>query len=322
MNIRILLTSLAILCCAAANSQISVSFDPPIDTILIGDQFTLKIAVTTNSNEYLVFPTFKGPESGSNLEGLEAGAIDTILIRDSIYRLERRYLMTAFEGGEGSFDKIPVIRVNTEGVIDTLYGNDISFVVKYVDLDKDFQPYDIKNIKTYPSLLWLWILLSVVGAALLVGLAVWLLRKYVKPKTALARQKINAYEWAVAELEKLQNSNIASSRAKEYYSRLTDVVREYIELQTDLSIMEKTSEEILALMPSTIFASPELVNCLASLFQTADLVKFAKYPAMLDECRANMQDAETFIEQSNMVVNELKQLDNQDEEHASGYPSI
>ncbi|MDR2423162.1 MAG: hypothetical protein LBD59_00370 [Prevotellaceae bacterium] len=322
MNIRILLTCLAILTCLAGKTQMSISFDPEIDTILIGDQFTLKISITSNPNEYIFFPEFKGKDAGEDLECMEAGAVDTIQVRDSIFRLERRYLMIAFGGGRGSYDSIPVVRINTKGVIDTIYSNPLSFMVKYIDIDKDFKPYDIKNIKTYPSLLWLWILLGAAGAGLLAWLAVWLLKKYVKPKNTVARQKINPYEWAVAELSKLQNSNLASSRTKEYYSRLTDVVREYIELQTDLSIMEKTSEEILALMPSTIFSSPELVKYLASLFQTADLVKFAKYPAILDECRANMLDAQNFITESNIVVNELKQSQNQNEEHTSGHTSI
>ncbi|MDR0558893.1 MAG: hypothetical protein LBG92_01875 [Prevotellaceae bacterium] len=292
---------------------------PETDTIFIGDQVTLKISVESNSKrEFFVFPEFeKNLENG--IEVLETRAVDTVKSgNDSIVKLERRYLFTAFSEGNLSFSKMPVVRLSISGVIDTLYSSQtLSLYIKEIPLDKDFQPFDIRNIKTYPSKFWLYASIIAVLAVLLAVAIFFAARKYFKRKEIIPLKKINPYEWAVNELEKLKTSNISINRTKEYYSQLTDIVREYIELQTDISIMEKTSDEILATLPSTVFSAPELVKNIADLFGIADLVKFAKYPASTAECEENWQNAYFFVVQGNNIVNEIKQSEN--EESVSGH---
>jgi hypothetical protein len=289
-----------------------LSIEPECDTIVIGDQVALKVSVVTPNDEAVFFPEFK-QQLSEGIELIEAKDVDTLKSgNDSFRRLERKYMITSFDEGRYHLKGFPMIRVTRSGV-DTLYSDkEIVLTVKTVDLDEDFKPYDVKDIKTYPSQWWLWAGIITIAVLLILTLIIFIIRKYRKPAENTARLKVNPYLWATQELENLKNSGIASARVKEYYSRLTDIVREYIELQTNVSAMEKTSDEILSLLPDTIFGAKELIRNIRDLFSVADLVKFAKYSASIFECETSWNDALTFVQQSNNIANELKQSENED----------
>ncbi|MDR1595057.1 MAG: hypothetical protein LBS43_11330 [Prevotellaceae bacterium] len=326
MKIRFLLiiTTLVVFCYgqAAAQTEIILDIEPKQDTIMIGDQVTLKVSVVAPKDEVIVFPDFKEKLS-EKLELIETTVVDTLKSKDDNFRhLERKYLITSFDEGRYHINRFPVLKVTPSGV-DTLYSsNEIILIIKTVELDKDFQPYDIKNIKNYPSQWWLWAGISAIVALLITALAIFLIKKYRKPAEKINKLKINPYLWATHELENLKNSNLATTRTKEYYSRLTDIVREYIELQTNVSAMEKTSDEILSLLPDTVFNSKELIQNIRDLFSVADLVKFAKYPASMFECETSWDEAHKFVTQSNNIVNELKQSENEEDSGDTGNTAI
>jgi hypothetical protein len=315
MKSRFLLyvSAFAVLCFGRAGAQIEITLkiEPERDTILIGDQVALKVSVTAPKNELVVFPNFSEKLS-EGIELIETKEVDTLKSKDGNFNhLERKYMITSFDEGSYHINRFPMLKISPSGA-DTIYSSgEIVLTVKTIDLDEDFQPYDIRDVRAYPSQWWLWIILAAIAALAIVGLAIFLSRKYRKP-SASARLKINPYLWATHELENLKNSSIAATRTKEYYSQLTDIVREYIDLQTGVSSMEKTSDEILSILPDTIFNSEELIRNIRDLFSVADLVKFAKYPASVFECETSWEDAHKFVIQSNNIANELKQSENED----------
>jgi hypothetical protein len=92
---------------------------------------------------------------------------------------------------------------------------------------------------------------------------------------------------------------------KEYYTKLTDTLRRYIEERYGFSAMEMTSSEII----DRLMKSPDSKSLdeLRMLFQTADLVKFAKYSTLINENDANLMSAIEFIndtKQENMPTEE------------------
>jgi hypothetical protein len=303
----------AVFCSGRAKAQIEItlSMEPEQDTILIGDQVTLKVSVVVPKNDIIAFPDF----DKKLLEGIdliEAKSVDTLKSgNENTKRLERKYLITSFNEGSYHINVFPILRLTPSG-IDTVYSREgIVLTVKTIDLPEDFQPHDIKGIETYPSQWWLWAVVIVIAALLIAGLTVFLVKKY-KKLSINNRVIVNPYLWATQELESLKKSDLAHTRTKEYYSQLTDIVREYIELQTNVSAMEKTSDEILSILPETIFNSEELVRNIKDLFSVADLVKFAKYPASVFECETSWEDAHKFVIHSNNIANELKQSENED----------
>jgi hypothetical protein len=304
---------LTVFCAGTAKSQteINLSLEPKLDTIVIGDQITLKVSVVSPKNDVIIFPQF-GKELTKGIELIDVKEVDTLKSNDdNLRRLERRYLITSFDAGSYHLNQFPLLKITPTGV-DTIYSDkEVVINVKTIALDENFQPYDIKTIKTYPSQWWIWIVVIAVAVLTIVGLTLFFVRKYRKTDKAV-KLKINPYAWAMYELENLKSSGVSTVRTKEYYSRLTDIIREYIELQTNVAAMEKTSDEILSLLPETVFNADELISHIRNLFSVADLVKFAKYPASTFECETSWDDALQFVTKSNNIVNALKQSENED----------
>lgn len=86
---------------------------------------------------------------------------------------------------------------------------------------------------------------------------------------------------------------VASENQKEYYTRLTDTLRKYMEERFGFNAMEMTSGEIIARLQEV--EDKKMIDELRDLFTTADLVKFAKYKSLINENDANLVNAIEFI---------------------------
>ena len=97
---------------------------------------------------------------------------------------------------------------------------------------------------------------------------------------------------------------VSSENQKEYYTRLTETLRKYIEERYGFRAMEMTSSEIIDRLTET--QDRQALDELRALFQTADLVKFAKYSTLINENDMNLVNAIEFINKT--------KLENQQEE--------
>ena len=80
---------------------------------------------------------------------------------------------------------------------------------------------------------------------------------------------------------------------KEYYTELTDVLRTYMAERFGFNAMEMTSSEIIDKLLET--NDKESIRELKYLFETADLVKFAKHLPLMNENDMNLVNAVDFI---------------------------
>ena len=83
---------------------------------------------------------------------------------------------------------------------------------------------------------------------------------------------------------------------KGYYTELTDVLRNYMVRRFDFNALEMTSSEIIDHLMET--NDKESIKELKELFQTADLVKFAKHAPLMNENDMNLVNAIDFINQT------------------------
>ena len=101
------------------------------------------------------------------------------------------------------------------------------------------------------------------------------------------------------EIEQIKaDKMVTSENQKEYYTKLTETLRRYIEERYGFSAMEMTSSEIIDRLMST--GDQQSLDELRQLFTTADLVKFAKYSTMINENDANLVSAIDFINQTKL----------------------
>jgi hypothetical protein len=123
-----------------------------------------------------------------------------------------------------------------------------------------------------------WVGLALVVAAIAFGVYYFLLKKKKKEPLIKLRLKpsIPPDEAALEALEALKLKKLwQSGKVKEYYSEMTDIVREYIELRFLIRALEMTTDEIRMAMHQSGIDGGAKVKLLQTL-TLADLVKFAK----------------------------------------------
>ena len=88
---------------------------------------------------------------------------------------------------------------------------------------------------------------------------------------------------------------VRANDPKKYYTELTEVIRMYIRERFGFNAMEMTSAEIIERL---LQEDKESVKDLRTLFETADLVKFAKHAPLMNENDMNLVNAVDFINQT------------------------
>ena len=138
---------------------------------------------------------------------------------------------------------------------------------------------------------------------LLTAVVLWLYMRLRANKPIIARIKVVKrllpHQKAMEEIEQIKaDKMVTAENPKEYYTKLTDTLRKYIEERYGFSAMEMTSSEIIERLMST--GDQQSLDELRQLFMTADLVKFAKYSTMINENDANLVSAIDFINQTKL----------------------
>lgn len=246
--------------------------------IKIGEQIEYKISVQTPADAVVVFP--EGQTFGA-LEMVKTNPTDTLKEKGK-FRLEKAYYLTQFDEGKYT---IPQQKIQISHK--DFYTDSLLVEVHNVAVDTLKQPlYDAKPIVevTSPSSshLWLWIVLGIVALLLTAAALYFFVFRKKKLSAEEERKKLPPFERAIQDLKDLQNSKyLIESQHKAYYTRLTDIVKEYLEDEVHILAKESTTDELLAKINNLqktgkLYLSTETINNLKRVLQNADLVKFAK----------------------------------------------
>ena len=148
---------------------------------------------------------------------------------------------------------------------------------------------DIKGVVAIPIPLW-WLLIPVI--LILVALGIWLWWRRRKPVVApQVVRMLTPLEVALAALQQLRQD---APPADEFYTRLSDIIRHYIEERFGLRAPERTTEEFLA--EATL--PTQQMTLLSAFLQEADLVKFARLRPGKDDMERAASAGEKFIRES------------------------
>lgn len=281
-----------------------VTVDARIDSLqmLVGQQTGITIEVSCDAKATVDMPTFqKGQNLVPGVEVVEMTAADTTKLNDgNRIQVSRKYIVTAWDS---SFYYIPPmkVRVNdkdyeTKNLAIKVYTVDVDTI----HTDQYFGPKDVMNAPfswdDWKPIIWCSLLFLV-----LLGLAGYLIHalRTGKPLIRIIRRKRKepAHKVALGEIERIKTERTwAQEDSKEYYTQLTDTLRTYIQERYGFSAMEMTSGEIIERL--TQENDEEALNELRELFQTADLVKFAKWTTLINENDANLMTALEYINQT------------------------
>ena len=133
---------------------------------------------------------------------------------------------------------------------------------------------------------------TVVGGA--IALVVWLRRRRRK---VAAAPKVAAHELAYRRLEALLAEQlIEGGEVKLFYTRLSDILRHYIEDRFGLHAPERTTEEFLAELRGSDALDERFRPLLETFLTHCDLVKFAEHRPANAEIEATFDACKQFIE--------------------------
>jgi hypothetical protein len=163
---------------------------------------------------------------------------------------------------------------------------------------------DFKDIKPPVDAPWTWndvlpYLIFLWAAAVIAALAFLIVhyrkKRAAAPAPAVARTAVPAHEAAIAALHSLEERHLwQKGKVKEYYSEVTEIIRQYFELRFHVRALEMTTDEVLAGVKRIREADP-VVSDTSKLLITADLVKFAKYTPTPDENAEEMALAYSIV---------------------------
>jgi len=157
---------------------------------------------------------------------------------------------------------------------------------------------DIKeNIKFRHGLLWY---LPFIIVIIVLGIIGYFIFKYIRKKNRKPTedeiiQSIPPKEYALKQLDELTNLNlIEKGHIKEYYDKLSDIIRFYVSRTYLIDGMEKTTTELYSMLKNKI--SPEYNRELKKYLINCDFVKFAKLIPSQEDIQKDFNIAKDFIE--------------------------
>ena len=284
-------------------AQVEVKTQIDSTEILIGQQAHITLDVTLKSGMKLVLPEFKPQQNITpGVEVVEQSVADTSSLGDDKLKISRVYTLTSFDE---NIYYIPAMNVKVDGK--DYKSKELALKVLTVEVDtlhpeKFYPPKDVQNNpfkwEDWSTIFWMGMILTA-----LVILAYYLYTRFKENKPIIAKVKfvkrLLPHQKAMNEIERIKANNLVSSdNQKEYYTQLTDTLRKYIEERFGFNAMEMTSSEIISSLRSR--GDNEMISELNQLFETADLVKFAKYSTLINENDNNLVNAIQYINSTKM----------------------
>jgi len=157
---------------------------------------------------------------------------------------------------------------------------------------------DIEDVLEMPrqaSFAWVWALV-VIAVTAAAGLWLYLRRKRVKELVRIFKP---AHELAYERLRALVKEDlVGAAKIKEFYERISDILRHYIEHRFSLRAPERTTEEFLAELANTEVLPTAEKQRLGEFLKHCDLVKFAKHNPTTQQIQETFDLVKDFIEKT------------------------
>ncbi len=275
--------------------------------MLIGEQVAIKVTAHAKDTARVEFPqVLLLPTEVECIGSINEDDVDE---GNGMKARSCSYVLTSFTDADTVFTLPPIQVMISDKVYET---NTLPLKLMTVDIDttevaeyNGWKYYEYSDIRPLP---FSWeqdgwgtaLMVAFLFLLLLVAiLFLWNRLRNNKPIIAKFRiiRLIPPHQKAMRAIEEIKAERMVTSEdPKQYYTRLTDALRQYINERYGFNAMEMTSSEIIARLTHT--DDPRSLEELKQLFQTADLVKFAKYSTMINENDANLVSAIDFINQT------------------------
>jgi hypothetical protein len=271
----------------------------------IGDKINYKIIVDFPEGIEVFFPETKEKVGDLTVKNFAVNDIEKVqgrTIREHNYILETykagSYIIPAFDikykeklKNEVEVAKTPEIFIEIATTLDA-DASDVRDITPPVALDKNY--------------FRLYIIIAIVlGVLALVAIVLHYVYNRKNRETESIAEPLSAHQIAYNELESLRAMNLISKgQIKEYYYRLSNIVRHYIENRFKLMAPERTTEEFLAEMMVTTRLTEDHKKLVEDFLEHCDMVKFAAYGPDRREIENSLNSAKKLVDETKEVLQE------------------
>lgn len=285
------------------NVAVTAEFDTT--NIYIGDQIGYTVTLEQPSGLELTMPQLKDTIC-DKIEILSGPFTDTSFLDGDRLKIISRYLVTSFDSGY--YTSHPLFaELNDATGVRRFYSGYSRLEVNRVNVapaDTASSFYDI--IEPYKAPITVeelipWVLYTLLAALVVYGIyrLIYFIakRNLKKEEKEVFAPKEPAHIIAFRELDLLHEAQLwQKGEIKEYYTRLTEIVRQYLDNRYGISSMELTTGETMEALKKVGFKKDDNYVNLKRILNGSDLVKFAKHKPLIDEHEGYFVDSKKFVE--------------------------
>ncbi len=172
----------------------------------------------------------------------------------------------------------------------------------------------------------LWLRYRYILLAILLLTGLFFILRYLYKKYLANREKeilpleeqLTPDELAVERLTKLKNAKLyQKGKYKDFYSELSEILRQYVELRYNINALELTTSELETLLSAGTIFDKQLAEGFLRVLKNADLVKFAKYTPLDSICEVDLNFAFDFVEKTKPQTSETEKNSGTEENSGS-----
>lgn len=289
--ILLLLASLV----SAQEIQVKVKTDS--SDYQIGDYINLEYSIKHKKDIEIFFPSVK--DSLRNLELVEQKK--PVVKDDNENRTTQfQFTIIGFDSGDVT---IPSFLISYKKSNDTTFSfvrtDSLVITVHTFTVDTSEAIRDVKKPLTVPFD-YLMLLYWILGALALLLLIFFIYKKFFSKKKVKVEKKIILPNWQIAlnELNELNGKQLwQKGEVKEYHSQITEIIRNYFEVEFKIKALEKTSFEIIEDLKN-VEKAKNVLPVTEEFLSNADMVKFAKFIPLPHVNEAMMKQAIDIVKSS------------------------
>ena len=287
----------------------NVILNAEIDTfaIRIGEQTKVRLDLSVDAGSNVEMPPLKDSLLVEGIEILESKSMGKSIDAGKRDNYIHEYLVTSFDSTRY---EIPPFKVVVNG--DTFASNRLVLDVYTVEIDTA----NLNNIAgpgnvIEVELTWEEIRDSVYLTVILLFVAAlfaWVVVRLIKNKPIVRiikiKPKLPSHIEAMNRIDEIKGDTSlrVTGNEKEYYTRLTDVLRDYMCRRFNFNATEMTTSEIVEELLK--IKDKESIRELKEILEVADLVKFAKVHPTVSENDRNMLAAIEFVNATKNIEEE------------------
>jgi len=292
------------------NELIRVKADVDRSVITIGDRITYTLTI-----EYGSTLKIEQPGPGANLGQFEIKnyTIHEAIEKDELISQTFDYEISVFDTGSFVIPPFPVAfaQSDTSREYQIIQSEPIEIIVNSVLSAEDNEIRDIKPPLDIPLNYWRWIIVGAIIVFILsvIFFTIYYLRWRRKGIPLFRKESVRpAHEIAleeVAVLGKEWKILFQEGKHKHIFTRISDILRQYLENRYFLEAMGETTSEIRQSLKEFDIGE-NIRNQAIGVLEFSDLVKFAKFIPSESDILSNIDMLEDFVHATKLLFENLE----------------